>query len=136
LSTYVALAPLGPGATRGAPFLAWPADAKRNVANQFHGDDVSANAVLNYAVLHLGVTHVVVVGHTACGGCKAAFGSAAPAADAPVPEHPLLAWLDPLIKLRHSLPEGATIDDLMRENVRAGVKNLVESSVRCPTNKG
>ncbi|KLT38473.1 carbonic anhydrase [Cutaneotrichosporon oleaginosum] len=100
----------------------------RNVANQFHGDDVSANAVLNYAVLHLGVTHVVVVGHTACGGCKAAFGSAAPAADAPVPEHPLLAWLDPLIKLRHSLPEGATLDDLMRENVRAGVKSLAASS--------
>lgn len=109
---------------------------------QFHGDDVSANAVLNYSVLHLGVQHgkltqpptvadlyVVVVGHTACGGCKAAFGSEKPKAEAGVPEHPLLAWLDPLIKLRHSLPEGATVDDLMRENVRAGVKNVVESSV-------
>lgn len=33
------------------------ADKERNVANQFLGDDVSANAVLNYAVLHLGVCH-------------------------------------------------------------------------------
>lgn len=46
-----------------------------------------------------------------------------------MPKHPLLAWLDPLIKLRHSLPEGATLDDLMRENVRAGVRNVVQSSV-------
>ncbi|BEI94598.1 uncharacterized protein CcaverHIS019_0701700 [Cutaneotrichosporon cavernicola] len=100
----------------------------RNIANQFHLEDNSANAVLNYAVLHLGVTQVVVVGHTACGGCKAAFGSAAPAADAPVPEHPLMAFLDPLIKLRHSLPADATIDDLTRENVRVGVQNLTQSS--------
>lgn len=46
-----------------------------------------------------------------------------------MPEHPLSAWLDPLIKLRHSLPEGAGLDDLMRENVRAGVRNVVQSSV-------
>ncbi|KAL1411624.1 hypothetical protein Q8F55_002588 [Vanrija albida] len=89
----------------------------------FQSEDDSANAVLNYGVLHLGATHVAIVGHTACGGCNAAF--AAPKEGAA--HNSLGRFLAPLVKLRHSLPAGATADDLVRANVREGVKNAVAS---------
>lgn len=53
---------------------------QRNIANQFHDDDWSAHAVMEYATAHLNVSHIVVVGHTNCGGAAAAF--AAPNPDA------------------------------------------------------
>ncbi|KIP01124.1 hypothetical protein PHLGIDRAFT_38394, partial [Phlebiopsis gigantea 11061_1 CR5-6] len=40
----------------------------RNIANQVHLHDDSVLAVLAYAVAELGVEHVVVVGHSNCGG--------------------------------------------------------------------
>ncbi|TXT07208.1 hypothetical protein VHUM_03378 [Vanrija humicola] len=91
---------------------------------QFQAEDDSANAVLNYGVLHLGATHVAIVGHTACGGCNAAF--AAPR-DGAAPGNHLGRFLAPLIALRHSLPDTATADDLVRANVAEGVKNAVAS---------
>jgi len=48
----------------------------RNIANCFHPGDPSATAVLAYAIEHLGVEHVVVVGHYGCGGIKAAMSMA------------------------------------------------------------
>jgi carbonic anhydrase len=53
---------------------------QRNIANQIHADDWSAQAVVEYALGHLNVSHVVIVGHTNCGGAAAAF--AAPNPDA------------------------------------------------------
>jgi len=45
----------------------------RNIANCFTPGDPSAMAVLAYAVNHLGIRHVVVVGHYGCGGVIAAM---------------------------------------------------------------
>ncbi|WFD33985.1 carbonic anhydrase [Malassezia cuniculi] len=45
----------------------------RNVANQFHAHDDSAVSALTFAVQALGVEHVIVVGHTGCGGVSAAI---------------------------------------------------------------
>jgi carbonic anhydrase len=69
---------------------------------------------------------VVIVGHSGCGGCIASF--EAPK-DAQLPDSPLFRFIDPLIKLGHSLPEGSNVNDLIRENVKQSVRNVVESSV-------
>ncbi len=45
----------------------------RNVANMVISIDLNVMSVLNYAVRHLKVNHIVVCGHYFCGGVKAAM---------------------------------------------------------------
>lgn len=45
----------------------------RNIANMFNSDDLSAMCVLEYAVKHLDVRHIVVCGHYGCGGVQASM---------------------------------------------------------------
>lgn len=48
----------------------------RNIANMVTNLDLSSASVINYAVKHLEVKHVIVCGHYYCGGVKAAMDSA------------------------------------------------------------
>lgn len=45
----------------------------RNIANLVNNVDLSVMSVINYAVRHLKVNHIVVCGHYNCGGVKAAM---------------------------------------------------------------
>jgi carbonic anhydrase len=48
----------------------------RNIANLVNNVDLNVMSVINYAVRHLKVQHVVICGHYECGGVKAAMQSA------------------------------------------------------------
>jgi carbonic anhydrase len=45
----------------------------RNIANLVNSIDLNVMSVINYAIRHLKVNHVVVCGHYNCGGVKAAM---------------------------------------------------------------
>ncbi|KAI0120443.1 carbonic anhydrase [Hypoxylon sp. NC0597] len=102
----------------------------RNIANIVSPTDINTSAVIEYAVFHLKVKHVVLCGHSACGGAAAALGDARVGGV-------LDTWLTPLKALRNAHREelDAITDDKKRAvriaelNVEAGVNVLLANAV-------
>lgn len=101
----------------------------RNIANQVSLTDINFLAVLEYAILHLEVEHIIICGHYDCGGIKAALeGRTIGIID---------NWVNPIRELY--LQQKSEIDTLLtREdrlnrlaevNVLAQVKNLYQTSI-------
>lgn len=127
--------------------------------------------MVEYATEHLNVSHVVIVGHTNCGGATAAFNAPNPDANKtedaenscpskgkhgkehsgghgrgdgepvksdcpcftpdqvePGTEPGLEQFLAPLIRLRHTLPEGSTVQDLIVANVKHSVDVMASTN--------
>ncbi|KAI5866345.1 carbonate dehydratase [Durotheca rogersii] len=106
----------------------------RNIANIVSPTDINTSAVIEYAVTQLQVKHVVLCGHTSCGGAAAtlAGGRVGGVLD---------LWLSPLRALRHAHEEeltalgGAGGDKtaattrLAELNVEAGIRVLMANPV-------
>ena len=112
-------------------------------------DDPNSMSVITYAVAELGVEHIIVAGHTNCGGAAVcleeshdklhAFNPRKPAHEYHAkdaretvswpPPPPLDTWLAPLRALAESLPEPKTVLELVKANVREQVLTVVKSDV-------
>jgi carbonic anhydrase len=98
----------------------------RNIANIISPTDINTSAVVEFAVAHLKVKHVVLCGHTSCGGAGAALSDSRVGGV-------LDTWLTPLKAVRFANAEelNAIKDDKARMvriaelNVEAGVKVLM-----------
>jgi carbonic anhydrase len=102
----------------------------RNIANMVVNTDVNLLSVLDYAVTHLKVKHIIVCGHYGCGGIKAA---ATQSDFKPV----LNMWLRNIKDVyrlhREELnvikDEEKRIDRLVELNVAEQVNNLAKTSI-------
>lgn len=88
----------------------------RNIANQVATNDESFSASLYYALKHLKVKIIIIIGHTDCGGIKAAWSENK--------EQELSAWLK---HVQDSLPNKIlhphlSLDELARINVKEQVE--------------
>jgi len=106
----------------------------RNVANLVVNTDVNLLAVLDFAITHLRVKHVIVCGHYGCGGIKAA--------STKIDYKPVLnMWLRNVKDvMRHHRKELESITDeedridrLVELNVQEQVNNLAKTTIiqRC-----
>jgi carbonic anhydrase len=98
----------------------------RNIANILTPTDLNSLSVIQYAVQYLKVKHVVVCGHTSCGGVSAALGNKKLGL--------IDTWLMPLRTLRkenldllNGLDEKQRGLKLVELNVRHGVKVIQEN---------
>jgi carbonic anhydrase len=102
----------------------------RNIANIVSPTDANTWAVIEYAVEHLKVQHIVLCGHSACGGAAAALGDARVGGVLDV-------WLTPLkvIRAAHADELNAIADVKARGvrfaelNVAAGISVLLANPV-------
>lgn len=102
----------------------------RNIANLVVNTDVNLLAVLDYAVNHLKVKHVIVCGHYGCGGVKAASTTE----DYNLVLNMWLRNIKDVYRLhRHELDkikdEEARNERLVELNVREQVMNLAKTSI-------
>jgi carbonic anhydrase len=101
----------------------------RNVANMVVHTDINLLTVLEYAVMHLQVKHVIVCGHYGCGGVKAA----ASKSDFGI----INSWLTNIkeVYTRHKdeldaiADEDERCDRLVELNVIEQVKNLSKNAI-------
>jgi carbonic anhydrase len=88
----------------------------RNVANLIGAHDPNSHAALHFAVDKLKVPHVIVCGHTCCGGMNAALGGEV--------QGPLAQWLKPVQDLARE-----HADDLAAHDPETRADRLAELNV-------
>lgn len=101
----------------------------RNVANLVVHTDMNMLAVLQYAVEHLHVKHIMVVGHYGCGGVKAAMSNAELGLINKWVRNIKDVYVDHKDELEAISSEDDRFDRLVELNVVQQVKNLAETSI-------
>lgn len=99
----------------------------RNIANLVLHTDLNAQSVIEYAVVHLQVKHIVVCGHYGCGGVKAAMQSA----DLGI-LNPWLREVRDVYRLHHDSLDTMSEEDRYRHlvelNVREQCINIIKTT--------
>lgn len=100
----------------------------RNIANILTSTDLNSLSVIQYAVQYLKVKHIIVCGHTSCGGVAAALDNRKLGV--------IDVWLQPLrtlrqqnIKMLEQLPEKERGLKLVDLNVRNSVSVVLQNPV-------
>jgi carbonic anhydrase len=95
----------------------------RNIANIINPTDIALLSSVEFSVKHLKIKHIVLCGHTSCGGVKATLANNK--------LDILDVWLQPMRQIREKhadalskLADGDKEDALARLNVQQGVDNL------------
>ncbi|ORX67305.1 carbonic anhydrase [Linderina pennispora] len=95
----------------------------RNIANRIPNEDLNSLSVIEYAVKHLKVKHVIIAGHTNCGGIAAAMGTESVG----ILDH----WLRPIKDLYlaneeeiNALPKKDRANRLSELNIVQGVRTV------------
>lgn len=101
----------------------------RNVANLVVNTDVNLMSVLDYAVSHLKIKHVVVCGHYGCGGVKAALSNG----DFNQVLNMWLRNIKDIYRIHRkeldALPEDDRINTMVELNVKEQVFNLAKTAI-------
>ncbi|CDR46177.1 RHTO0S12e01288g1_1 [Rhodotorula toruloides] len=122
----------------------------RNVGNEYLVDDLSSETVMSYAISHLGVRHIIVMGHTKCGAVRAAIASPSKEVITNMDETRIDQWIRPIRSLfattnrtevvsfreAHHNAETLEADDvtdevwraMVEENVKINVQRLAQDS--------
>ncbi len=100
----------------------------RNVANLVNNTDLNVMAVINFAVKHLDVKHIIVCGHYNCGGVKAAM----------IPKdmgilNPWLRTIRDVYRMHHQELDAITderqrYDRLVELNVKEQATNVIKTA--------
>lgn len=95
----------------------------RNIANVINPTDIALLSAVEFSVKHLKIKHIVLCGHTSCGGVKATLANNK--------LDILDVWLQPMRQIRENNAEALNAlsaeekeDALAKLNVQAGVANL------------
>lgn len=91
----------------------------RNIANIVTATDINSLSVIEFAVAHLKVKHILVCGHTSCGGVNAALGNTRLGL--------LDIWLQPMRKLRYDHSEELEKMDKEAKGLRLSQYNVLQS---------
>lgn len=101
----------------------------RNIANMVVHTDMNMLSVLDYAVNHLGVKHVIVCGHYGCGGVQAAMQNKSLGLINKWVRNIKEVYKDNKTELRKIDSEKERFNRLVELNVKAQVYDLAKTSI-------
>lgn len=101
----------------------------RNIANMVVHTDMNMLSVLDYAVNHLGVQHVIVCGHYGCGGVQAAMQNKSLGLINKWVRNIKEVYKDNYTELKKISSDRKRFDRLVELNVKAQVYDLAKTSI-------